>query len=294
MSGSPKGSRRRRSTRWKSAPSPWRSPATPTAGKSTLINAIAGTGSTWGTGRGDGGEERGHLRVRRAAASGWSTCPAPIPSPPTPRRRSSPATTWSTRRPDLIINVVDATNLERNLYLTVQLLELGIPVVMALNIYDEAEAKGYRIDVAGDREDARRSPSSPPRPRRRAAWTTARERPGDRRRPRRPRAAAAQLRGRYRDGRRLRSEPSLQKNHPALAGRYPQRWLAAEADGRGQPMCAKEINIGSDALHGRGAASPATGPRRGYRGAHGRRPLRPGHRPHPRSAAQAGAAARWN
>ncbi len=42
-----------------------------------------------------------------------------------------------------------ATNLERNLYLTVQLLELGIPMVMALNIYDEAEAKGYRIDITG-------------------------------------------------------------------------------------------------------------------------------------------------
>lgn len=49
-------------------------------------------------------------------------------------------------RPDLIINVVDSTNLERNLYLTMQLLELGIPMIMALNIYDEAEAKGYRID----------------------------------------------------------------------------------------------------------------------------------------------------
>src|SRR6185369_12526115 len=52
-------------------------------------------------------------------------------------------------RPDLIINVVDATNLERNLYLTVQLMELGIPVVMALNIFDEAQAKGYRIDTKG-------------------------------------------------------------------------------------------------------------------------------------------------
>jgi ferrous iron transport protein B len=49
----------------------------------------------------------------------------------------------------VVVNVVDATNLERNLYLTVQLLELGLPVVIALNIYDEAQAKGYRIDVRG-------------------------------------------------------------------------------------------------------------------------------------------------
>ena len=39
-------------------------------------------------------------------------------------------------RPDAIINLVDATNLERNLYLTTQLLELGIPVVIALNMID--------------------------------------------------------------------------------------------------------------------------------------------------------------
>jgi len=50
-------------------------------------------------------------------------------------------------RPDVIIDVVDATNLERNLYLAVQLLELEIPVVVALNIHDEAERMGYRIDV---------------------------------------------------------------------------------------------------------------------------------------------------
>ena len=43
--------------------------------------------------------------------------------------------------------MVDATNLERNLYLTVQLLELRIPVVMALNIHDEAVSKGYKIDI---------------------------------------------------------------------------------------------------------------------------------------------------
>lgn len=52
-----------------------------------------------------------------------------------------------TEKPDLVINVVDATNLERNLYPTTQLLELGIPMIMALNIFDEAEAKGYKINT---------------------------------------------------------------------------------------------------------------------------------------------------
>lgn len=51
-------------------------------------------------------------------------------------------------RPDVIINIVDATNIERNLYLTTQLIELGIPVVVALNMMDEAGRRGDHIDVA--------------------------------------------------------------------------------------------------------------------------------------------------
>ena len=49
-------------------------------------------------------------------------------------------------KPDIIVNVVDASNLERNLYLTLQLLELQRPVVMALNMIDVAEDKGIQID----------------------------------------------------------------------------------------------------------------------------------------------------
>lgn len=48
---------------------------------------------------------------------------------------------------DLLINVVDASNLERNLYLTLQLLELGIPCIVALNMLDIAEKQKLRIDV---------------------------------------------------------------------------------------------------------------------------------------------------
>ena len=51
-------------------------------------------------------------------------------------------------RPQSVINVLDATSLERNLYLTVQFLELGIPVTLALNMVDALEAKGMRIDEA--------------------------------------------------------------------------------------------------------------------------------------------------
>ncbi|MCF7979765.1 MAG: 50S ribosome-binding GTPase, partial [Chromatiaceae bacterium] len=48
---------------------------------------------------------------------------------------------------DLILNIVDASNLERNLYLTSQLLEMRRPMVVALNMMDAAEAAGLRIDV---------------------------------------------------------------------------------------------------------------------------------------------------
>lgn len=50
-------------------------------------------------------------------------------------------------KPDAVVDVVDASNLERNLYLVVQLLEMGAPLVVALNMMDEADSRGYRIDV---------------------------------------------------------------------------------------------------------------------------------------------------
>lgn len=50
-------------------------------------------------------------------------------------------------KPDGIINIVDATNIERNLYLTLQLLELGMPMVLALNMMDEVRNNGGTIDV---------------------------------------------------------------------------------------------------------------------------------------------------
>ena len=48
---------------------------------------------------------------------------------------------------DLVINIVNATNLERNLYLTLQLLEKNIPVIVALNMWDDTKHKGIEIDV---------------------------------------------------------------------------------------------------------------------------------------------------
>ncbi|MEJ2437253.1 MAG: FeoB small GTPase domain-containing protein [Sulfurovaceae bacterium] len=48
--------------------------------------------------------------------------------------------------PDIIVNVIDASNLKRNLYLTFQLLEIGIPVIVVLNMMDVAKRRGIEVD----------------------------------------------------------------------------------------------------------------------------------------------------
>lgn len=50
-------------------------------------------------------------------------------------------------KPDIIINVIDATNIERSLYLSLQLIELNTPMIMALNMMDELTASGGSIDI---------------------------------------------------------------------------------------------------------------------------------------------------
>ena len=50
------------------------------------------------------------------------------------------------QNPDIVLNIVDASNLERNLYLTTQLIDMNVRVVMALNMYDELTAKGDKFD----------------------------------------------------------------------------------------------------------------------------------------------------
>ena len=57
------------------------------------------------------------------------------------------------QKPDGIINIVDATNIERNLYLTLQLLTLRVPMVLALNMMDEVRANGGTVDVQKLSED---------------------------------------------------------------------------------------------------------------------------------------------
>jgi len=119
----------------------------PNSGKSTLINAIAGTRLHVGNWPGVTVEKKEAVFEYEGRRIKLVDLPGTYSLSPYTQEEIITRDYLVHEMPDVIINVVDATNLERNLYLTVQLLELEIPVVMALNIYDEAENKGYKIDT---------------------------------------------------------------------------------------------------------------------------------------------------
>lgn len=119
----------------------------PNSGKSTLINAIAGTRLHVGNWPGVTVEKKEALFEFDGKKIKFVDLPGTYSLSPYTQEEIIARDYLVHERPDVIIAVVDATNLERNLYLSVQLLELGIPVVIALNIYDEAEKKGYKVDT---------------------------------------------------------------------------------------------------------------------------------------------------
>jgi ferrous iron transport protein B len=118
----------------------------PNCGKTSIFNALAGAHLHVGNYAGVTVEKRS-ARVR------WGDCNVELID--LPGTYSLSAITLDERvardyilreQPDLVINVIDAGNLERNLYLTVQLLETGVDVILDLNMWDEAERGGTKID----------------------------------------------------------------------------------------------------------------------------------------------------
>lgn len=119
----------------------------PNCGKTTLFNAL--TGSTAHVGNWPG------VTVDKREGT-YKKCAEPVSIVDLPGIYSlSPYTPEEViarnyiidEKPDLVINIVDATNLERNLYLTTQILEMDVPMVVALNMIDEVEKQGDKIDV---------------------------------------------------------------------------------------------------------------------------------------------------
>lgn len=124
----------------------------------------------------------------------------------------------------VVINIVDATNLERNLYLTVQLLEMGANVVVALNVMDEAEARGIKIDTdkLGRLLGVPVIPTVAPKKQGMAELVAAAMQ--------KARTPGAPVRITY--GREVEEElaklETLVAGYPALSGRFPPRWLAVK------------------------------------------------------------------
>jgi ferrous iron transport protein B len=126
----------------------------PNCGKSTLFNALTGLRQKIGNYPGVTVERKvGYFR----GTHGESMTLLDLPGSYSMQVRSPDEAVardvllgkrTDTPRPDAVICVLDASNLERNLYLLAQILELRLPVVVALNMVDVAEANGHRIDVA--------------------------------------------------------------------------------------------------------------------------------------------------
>lgn len=119
----------------------------PNSGKSTLINAVAGTRLHVGNWAGVTVEKKEAVFEFQGSQIRLVDLPGTYSLSPYSQEEVISRDYLVDEKPDVIVDVVDSTNLERNLYLTVQLLELGIPVVLSLNIHDEAEKKGYEIDT---------------------------------------------------------------------------------------------------------------------------------------------------
>jgi ferrous iron transport protein B len=118
----------------------------PNSGKTTLFNALTGAHHQVGNYPGVTVEKREGTRTRGARTYHFTDLPGIYSLTAYSMDEVVTRDFILDERPDLIVDVLDSTNLERNLYLCLQMQELGIPVAGALNMSDEAEARGINID----------------------------------------------------------------------------------------------------------------------------------------------------
>jgi len=118
----------------------------PNSGKTTLFNALTGSNQFVGNWPGVTVEKKeGKLKDNKDVTI--MDLPGIYSLSPYTLEEVVARNYLITERPDAILNIVDGTNLERNLYLSTQLMELGIPMVMAVNMMDVGEKSGDQIDL---------------------------------------------------------------------------------------------------------------------------------------------------
>ena len=118
----------------------------PNCGKTTLFNALTGSNQYVGNWPGVTVEKKeGYLKSDNTVT--FTDLPGIYSLSPYTPEEVVARDYLVNERPDAILNIVDGTNLERNLYLTTQLMEIGIPVVIAINMMDVVRRRGDKIDI---------------------------------------------------------------------------------------------------------------------------------------------------
>jgi len=118
----------------------------PNSGKTTLFNALTGSNQFVGNWPGVTVEKKeGKLKKHDNVIV--TDLPGVYSLSPYTQEEVVSRNYLIDERPDVILNIVDGTNLERNLYLTTQLIEIGIPVVVAINMMDVVRKNGDKINV---------------------------------------------------------------------------------------------------------------------------------------------------
>ena len=118
----------------------------PNCGKTTLFNSLTGSTAHVGNWPGVTVDKRDGIYKKCAEPVAIVDLPGIYSLSPYTPEEVIARNYILDEKPDCVINIVDATNLERNLYLTTQLLEMDVPIVIALNMIDEVEKAGDKLD----------------------------------------------------------------------------------------------------------------------------------------------------